>query len=123
MLWSVQAKGRHGERVARRYLRRRGFRILEANYRIRGGEIDLIVQDGETVVFVEVKAAFGNRFGDPGEWVSPAKQRRIIRAARCYIQRARLHDHNMRFDVVTLNTRGKISHVRDAFAVTTPFLL
>src|SRR5262249_31934671 len=73
--------GGGGEQVAARYLRRCGYFILERNYRAAGAEIDLVAIEGETLVFVEVKARSGMLFGAPVEAVDKNKQVRIRRAA------------------------------------------
>src|SRR5436309_14926193 len=81
--------GRIGERAAARHLQRRGYRLLERNYRTREGEIDLIALRSGTLVFCEVKtlvAGRGNRLGpaDPLEGIRPAKRRQVRRMARSW---------------------------------------
>ena len=68
---SKQALGREGERVAERYLKKKGYTLVERNYRCRGGEVDLIVLDRRVVVFVEVKTRTDHGFGTPLEAVEP----------------------------------------------------
>ena len=104
--------------LARKYLRRQGFKVLTMNYRTRGGEIDIIAREKDAVVFVEVKAADSEKFGDPSSWVPPRKQIRIIRTARHYLQHNQdLLDKPLRFDVVAVDKDKKINHIRDAFTV------
>ena len=91
--------GDRGEREAARYLRKRGMRIIERNYRTAQGEIDLIVRDGDTLVFVEVKS---RRAGQPAEAVTPAKQQRLTLAALHYLRRHDLLEQRCRFDVVAI---------------------
>lgn len=112
------AAGRQAESAAARYLRRRGLRLLERNFRCRSGEIDLIMRDGDILVFVEVRYRADDRFLDPAATVTPAKQRRLYTAAAAYLARRRLADRTCRFDVVTLtkrNYRPEFRWVKDAF--------
>ncbi len=113
-----QILGAEGEREAERFLRRERYAILARNYRCPAGEVDLVALDGRTVVFVEVKTRTGAGFGTPLEAVGARKRRQIIRAARHYLARHRLHDRNARFDVVGVWwDRGRISCevVKNAF--------
>jgi len=111
--------GRRGERDAERFLKRRGYRILERNFRAAGAEIDLIAADGGNLVFIEVKARRGAGAGAPQEAVDVRKQRRIRRAAEIYAARARAHDAPLRFDVVAImmdrGGRPQIELLKDAF--------
>lgn len=103
----AQVKGRKGEEEACVFLAGKGLRVLEKNYMIRGGEIDIIARDGDTVVFVEVKRRSSLRKGRPAESVTPAKQRKIIMAALHYLKKKKLHDLRLRFDVVEIvNSNG-----------------
>jgi putative endonuclease len=109
--------GQRGERVAARFLRRQGLRILLRSYRTRSGEIDLIARDGQTLVFVEVKA---RRQGVPAEAVTPEKQRRITLAALHFLRKYNLLEQRSRFDVVAILWPGdrrapEIQHIRNAF--------
>jgi putative endonuclease len=97
-LWN-RMLGDRGERLAARYLRRHGLRIIVRGYRTSRGEIDLIARDGDTLVFVEVKT---RRAGQPAEAVTPEKQRRIARAALEFARRHGLLGHRARFDVVAI---------------------
>jgi putative endonuclease len=82
--------GIEGEVVARRFLEGLGFRILEGNFASPLGEIDLIAQEGDVLVFVEVKTRRSTRFGTPAEAVHPRKQRQIVRVAEAYMRERRL---------------------------------
>ncbi len=104
--------GRAGERAAEEFLRRRGYAILERNFRCRAGEVDLIALHGGAVVFVEVKARRAGAAVGPFEAVMPRQQQRIARAARYYIERHRLHGRVARFDVVGV-CRGAAGWVCD----------
>jgi len=118
---SIQNKttfGREGERLAANYLTSAGMQILERNFRIREGEIDLIVMDGTTLVFVEVKSGHSDAFGEPETWVNPRKQRQIGKVAAAYLQAKEIENVDCRFDVVAVTfTQGKphIKHIENAF--------
>ena len=110
--------GRFGEEMARIFLAKQGYEVLELNWRCRYGELDLICRDQQAVIFVEVKTRGSTFFGRPEEFVKRQKQKFIIRAANAYIEK---HDLDMeaRFDVigVIVNPRGKeINHIEDAFS-------
>lgn len=94
--------GRIGEDLACRELEKRGYFVLERRYRRRGGEIDIIARDGETMVFVEVKAREGKDFGDAAESVTPRKRRRMTHVALDYLARNHVAECPCRFDVVTI---------------------
>ena len=79
--------GAAAERRVRRHYRLRGYRILAANERAGGNELDLVARRGRRLVFCEVKFRSGNRFGDPVEAVGPEKQRRVRRAAEGFLAR------------------------------------
>ncbi len=110
-----------GERIAARYLRWHGYRILERNVRLGDYEIDLIVRKGDTVAFVEVKTRRGDGDGGahPEDNMGPTKQRHIRIAARRYIARRPAEQCYYRYDVVAvvLPESGKpsITHFPDAF--------
>jgi putative endonuclease len=91
-----------GEDLACGELRRRGYAILARRYRTRHGEIDIIAREGETVVFVEVKARCDEAFGGGGAAVTAWKQQRIVRMATDYLARRGLLEVPCRFDVVTV---------------------
>jgi len=113
--------GLKGEAAARDFLVAMGFDILAERFRCRHGEIDLIADDGGTVVFVEVKARTSRAFGAPEESVTPAKQARLARLASVFLARAGFQDRDCRFDVVAVeaDARGKLTvrHIPDAFRV------
>ncbi len=111
--------GRRGEEAAARYLASVGYRILERRYRTRAGEIDFIAEDGETLVFVEVKTRSSLSFGRPAEAVNVRKRARIAGAASLYLARRGSPDRSCRFDVVEVLESGgappRIRLIRDAF--------
>ncbi len=110
--------GQEGETEAVAYLIKKGYAILERNYRAGRGEIDIVVKDGETLVFVEVKTKRQDRFGEPEDWVDEKKQIQIGKVATQYLQDQNLDDVDCRFDVVAIDyTKGKkkIKHIKNAF--------
>ena len=97
-----QELGLLGEKLAVEELARRGYAILACRYRTPGGEIDIVADDGGTLVFVEVKARESDEFGTAAEAVTRWKQRRLVRMARDYLTRERIVDRACRFDVVAI---------------------
>ncbi len=84
-----QDQGQHWQAVAQRYLEQRGLRLVQANYLCKCGEIDLIMRDGPGLVFVEVRQRDHGGFGGALMSITPAKQRRLIRAAQTYLLKVR----------------------------------
>lgn len=110
-----------GESLAAEHLKARGCKILAKNYRVRRGEIDIIVQDGECIVFVEVKTRRSLRFGLPQEAVTIQKQRQISKVALAYLQAQNLLDTPCRFDVIAIHLSPqlellKLEQIESAFA-------
>ncbi len=99
-------KGAAGELLAARYLRKKGYTLLAANYRTRFGEIDIIAANRKYIAFVEVKQRDSAAIYTPQEAVTPAKQQRIIRTAMLYLQ---THETDLqpRFDVIAIVTDDK----------------
>ena len=115
---STIKKGKKGEDIACRALKMKGYVILEKNYRLREGEIDIITERDDYICFVEVKARSSDSFGLPEESITDRKKERIIIAANTYIEENDLHDRNMRFDVVAVNLRtSKVRFTPNAFEV------
>ncbi len=109
--------GSEKEQIAEKYLRERGYRILERNFRCRQGEIDLIGRDGKYLVFIEVKYRADGRAGAPEEAVNRAKQRTILQVARYYLYRNRFPEYTpCRFDVVGI-IGDEIRLTKDAFGL------
>ena len=96
--------GREGESAALAFLKKKGYRILEKNFRARVGEIDIIAEQVGVIVFIEVKARTSHEFGHPFMAITPAKQRKIIQTAKSFLARKRIFDKPMRFDVVALTS-------------------
>lgn len=118
----TRERGEWGEERAARFLKGKKYRILSRNYICRYGEIDLIAQSKDTIVFVEVKTRAGSAYGRPGEAVDHAKQQRMIKSAMTYIQEQELdkQDLGYRFDIVEILYTEKgytIEHIENAFGV------
>ena len=112
----TQQRGTEAELNAQRHLQQHGLKTLARNHHCRGGEIDLIMQDGETLVFVEVRLRRNTRYGGALASVDWRKQHRLSIAAQHYLQ---LHPWNgpCRFDVVGLDASGKPDWIKNAFEV------
>lgn len=110
------ARGREAEALAAAFLERQGLRVLTRNYRIRGGELDLVCRDGQTLVFVEVRLRTQAGFGGAAASITAGKRRRLILAARHYLLRH--PEAPCRFDCVLLDRLdpAAIVWLRDAFA-------
>jgi len=107
--------GSQKEELAAAYLEEQGAVILAKNFYFSGGELDLIVKDGEYLCFVEVKYRKSREFGFPEEAVTSFKQRKIIQGARRYLYQNRLSEHTpCRFDVVSIY-KDEIAWIKDAF--------
>jgi len=102
MKWTLRRRqtGETGEQIAARYLHRKGFRLLEHNYRCKIGEIDLIAEERGTLVFIEVKTRKSLVSGAPEEAVDREKKRKICRAANWYLQPWQRWPQRIRFDVI-----------------------
>lgn len=112
--------GRQGESIAESYLRSKGYLIRERNFQIREGEIDLIAEAGDLLIFVEVKTGQSGRFGHPADKVDLRKQQRMILAAEGFLQKNRIEERDCRFDVIAVrikNGRSIVEHIQDAFQV------
>jgi putative endonuclease len=110
-----QAKGAAAEHLAADYLVRLGLSVIERNFRVRGGEIDLVCRDGKTTVFVEVRLRSSSDFGGAAASITAAKQARLVLAARHWLLR---HGETpCRFDCILLDgLNNKIEWLRNAFS-------
>jgi len=119
-MMSNKILGSYGEFLAGRYLKAQGYRILEENFRNKLGEIDLIVQDGKTICFVEVKTRQSLDQGQPYEAVTPWKIRKLSQMATSYLK-YKYHSLEIpsRFDVISIvqdkETPPNIKHIKNAF--------
>jgi len=112
---STQTSGAEAEALAEAFLLRQGLRVLERNWRVRGGEIDLICEDRGSLVFVEVRLRRRGDFGGAGASITATKRRRLILAARHYLAGKR--ERPCRFDAVLMDglTDASIEWIRNAF--------
>jgi len=121
MLSSPQAFGQVAETLAADMLRKKGYRIIEKNLRLAGGELDLIAEDQGTLVFIEVKARRGEQLGGAPYAINTRKQQQIIKLAQCYLSKHRLADKQCRFDVIlvvgTQESSPHLTHIEQAFEV------
>lgn len=107
-----QQAGAAGEARAADYLQRRGLTVLARNFRVKGGELDLVCRDGSSTVFVEVRLRSRGDYGGAAASITPAKQARLILAARHWLQR---HGETpCRFDCILIND-DKLEWLRAAF--------
>ncbi|MDQ5987256.1 MAG: hypothetical protein CSYNP_02993 [Syntrophus sp. SKADARSKE-3] len=111
--------GKQGEDLAVQYLRKKGYRIVERNFRCPFGEMDIVARQGNVLVFVEVRSRRSEGwFGEPVESVGSIKQRKLSRIALAYLQKRNLLDCKARFDVVGVKIKPDghaIEIVQDAF--------
>ena len=109
-----QGLGRTGERLAAEYLQARGCTVVACNFRCSYGEVDLIVEDGEDLVFVEVKTRRGSAFGLPEEAVTRRKQLKIMQVAAFYLDLHACSERSWRIDVIAvqLSPSGKLEEIR-----------
>ena len=110
--------GEKGEELAAAYLTEAGYRIIERNYRCVFGEIDIVAEEGNTLVFVEVKSRRSESYGDPQLAVGHQKQKKISKIALHYLSAKNLRHRPARFDVVAvklLSEGCRIDLIRNAF--------
>ncbi len=102
MTFARLSVGRRGEELAAAYLAKVGYRIIERNYRCVFGELDIVAEEGDSIVFIEVKSRRSAAYGDPQLAVDFRKQKKISMAALDYLEKKRQHNRNARFDVVAV---------------------
>ena len=113
-----RSRGIEGEDLAVDHLEQLGYTIHKRNYRFHRGEIDIIAQDGDTLVFVEVKTRGSGAFGEPEEAVTIHKSSQIRKIARGYLFERKINDRECRFDVIAVDVvdgRPVIRHIENAF--------
>ena len=116
--------GKAAENAAARFLKAKGYKILERNYKNKFGEIDIIAQQKGVICFLEVKARHSLDQGTPQEAVSLSKQRQISKVAVDYLKSRNLLEHPARFDVLALlynNNQPEVSLIVDAFELSANF--
>ena len=112
----MRSDGPAAEKLAAEVLQRNGLRLVESNFRCRFGEIDLILLDGDTIVFAEVRLRSNALFGGASASITPAKQEKIIRTAQYYLQRNPARG-GCRFDVLLMGNldAGQVEWIKNAF--------
>jgi putative endonuclease len=123
MMTGKKELGKKGEDLALRFLKKRGYRIIEQNYVCKMGEMDLIAKEKDTLVFIEVKTRTSMDFGPPQLAVTSWKQRQLSKVALHFLKEKKIEDVKARFDVVAiLLTPGgeEIELIRDAFDLNWP---
>ena len=100
---STKLTGNYGEDLACEYLKKQGYKILKRNYRIRGGEIDIVAKDKETLVFVEVKARWSHEYGLPAESMTKWKIKYLIKTATFYVMKVGWGDKEYRLDFISID--------------------
>ena len=120
-------RGRRGEKLASRFLRSRGYKILYRNFKNRrGGEIDIVCRDGDTLVFVEVKTRGGEEFGRPIEAVDRQKQMRVSKGGLAWLRLLDNPDVTFRFDVVEVlmpdEGEARCELIQNAFELSQPYI-
>ena len=118
---STKVTGDRGEELAAEFLKKKGYLVKSRNYRAgRLGEIDIVAEKENTLVFVEVKTQRRGGFGSPEGWVNKRKQKRLGNVALHYLQENEIDGMDCRFDVVTLNMSPRkpvIHHIENAFCL------
>lgn len=113
--------GQEGEAEAERYLRRKGYRIVAKNVRSSLGELDLVAEDGQTLVFIEVKARRSGEFGGAIHAVHRQKQQKLARLASQFLAQRHWMERSCRFDVLLLQATEtaelRVEHIQNAFDV------
>ena len=115
--------GKEGEEKALRFLKKKGYRIIEQNYVCKMGEMDIIAKERDTLVFIEVKTRTSMAFGPPQLAVTQFKQRQLSKVALHFLKEKKLEDIKARFDVVAIllhPEREEIELIRDAFDLQYP---
>jgi len=115
-----QESGKLGEQIARSELKKKGYRIIETNYRCRQGEIDIVAHQGNSLVFIEVRTKTGSSFGSPEESVTALKKQHLIATAMEYLNSHQGLPENWRIDFVAVeldpltNKATRIEIIEDA---------
>ncbi|GIE93617.1 YraN family protein [Paractinoplanes rishiriensis] len=114
-----RAVGAYGERVAAEHLQDLGLVVLDRNWRCPDGELDLVLRDGDAIVFCEVKTRRGTGFGTPAESIGPRKVRKLRQLANRWLAGSGLRARELRFDVVEVLPQRSgaplVTHIRAAF--------
>ena len=110
--------GNLGEKLATAFLILKGYEVLERNFFVRGGELDIVAKKNDEIVIVEVKTRTGDKYGAPKDAVNKEKASHIIYAAKCFIAKNKLFDKKVRFDIIEVYLPViKINHIKHAFEI------
>ena len=108
--------GNFGESIAACYLRCKGYKILERNFLVQGGELDIIAEKRGEIAIVEVKTRKDFSYGDPRDAVNYYKKKNIVFATKCFLKRNSIEGKRVRFDVIEIILKKlRINHIKDAF--------
>lgn len=109
MLVNTRHQGSHYEKMAAEFLRRQGLSLITHNANYRLGELDLVMRDGPTLVFVEVRYRACTKHGHAAETITRTKQTRLIKAANCWMLANKINSHSadFRFDIVAIHQMGQ----------------
>jgi len=121
----AQELGKQGEEAAAGFLKDSGYKILNRNYKSKLGEIDIVAQDEDVIVFIEVKARHSDRFGLPQESVSRRKQGQISKAAVRFLKENNLLSRKARFDVISVSYTAdapRFNLIKNAFELDERFV-
>ena len=120
---TAKSIGNEGEKIALKFLKSKKYIIHTTNYTNRYGEVDIIAEKDGVVAFIEVKTRKNSKFGRPSDFVTPAKQQRIVSAAEYYVYNNGITDR-LRFDIIEVltgddpeNPKYYVNHIEDAFGV------
>ena len=117
--------GQDGERIALRFLKDRGYKIITTNYSTKIGQVDIVARDGKTICFVEVKTRSNYRFGYPKESIGSIKQQKLSKLALLFLKKRNMLNQSARFDVVSvsfINGSPKVDLIKDAFRLDTSYI-
>jgi putative endonuclease len=119
--------GAKGEKLAAGFLKRKGYKILQRNYRCKLGEVDIVAEKDKTLVFVEVRTQQTEKFGPPQYSVNSSKRSHISRVALFYIKEKRLVEQSCRFDVIAItfspgSRKPSIEHIENAFELSRRYM-
>ncbi len=124
MFWKLKLsnlKGAWAEKKARQFLKRQGLSLLHANFACKAGEVDLVMLDQSTLVFIEVRFRSASRFGNAASTIDRTKQQKIRKSAAVYLQSYREHRHRIcRFDAISIdnyaaNGQNSLEWIKNAF--------
>lgn len=117
-----KSAGEKGEDIACIFLKKKGYKVKEKNFRSKYGELDIIADDAGTLCFVEVKSRSRTDHGRPEEFVDSRKQQKLIKTALTYISKNRIEGRDMRFDIVSVDLNSsKSGLLKNAFQITDEF--